>query len=144
VHRILLAEDNPGDVMLFQEALRASGVICELLVAEDGEKAVQLLENSGQPGMSGNLDLIMLDINLPKRSGQDVLRWLRSDPKLAAVPVIILTSSASPDDRKKAIQLGADLYIQKSSDLDEALEIGYIVQNQLKKKAGSALEDHPL
>jgi two-component system, chemotaxis family, response regulator Rcp1 len=143
MYRILLAEDNPGDVLLFREALRSSGVVCELVVAEDGEKAVQLIENGAQ-ATNTPLDLIMLDINLPKRSGKEVLRWLRSDPKLAAVPVIILTSSASPDDRIKATQLGADLYIQKSSDLDEALEIGAIVQDQLAKKDRVAQRESPV
>jgi CheY-like chemotaxis protein len=129
--RILLAEDNPGDVLLFREALRSANLACELIVAQDGEKALQLLEKAWALGSSAHPDLIVLDINLPKRSGQDVLRWVRGNPGLATVPVMILTSSASPDDRTKATLLGADLYVQKSSNLDEIFEIGTTVRSLL-------------
>ena len=130
-HRILLAEDNPGDVLLFREALRVSGVACELIVAEDGEKALALLEDAGTSGQAPP-GLIVLDINLPRRSGQDVLRWVRSNPSLAPVPVMVLTSSSSPEDKASALQLGANLYVQKSSDLDEIFLIGHTVQDLLK------------
>jgi two-component system, chemotaxis family, response regulator Rcp1 len=134
VHRILLAEDNPGDVLLFREALRVCGLAYELVVAEDGEKALRLLENIGTPGNPAPPDLIVLDVNLPRHSGQEVLRWVRGNATLAAVPVIILTSSASPDDKTTATQLGADLYVQKSSDLDEIFQFGHTVQDLLKRK----------
>jgi len=134
VHRILLAEDNPGDVLLFREALRVCDLAYELIVAEDGEKALRLLENIGSPGNPAPPDLIVLDVNLPRHSGQEVLRWVRGNATLAAVPVIILTSSASPDDKTTATELGADLYVQKSSDLDEIFQIGHTVQDLLKRK----------
>lgn len=73
-------------------------------------------------------DLIVLDVNLPKYNGDAVLRYVREQPWLSGVPVIMLTSSASPGDRTAAIELGADLFIQKSSDLDELLEVGRIVK----------------
>lgn len=132
-HRILLAEDNPGDVLLFREALRTCNLAHELTVAEDGEKALLLLEKVGTPDNGARPDLIVLDINLPRRSGQDVLRWVRGNPSLAAVPVIVLTSSASPEDKTKALELGANIYIQKSSNLDEILEIGHTVRDLLAK-----------
>ena len=134
MHRILLAEDNPGDVLLFREALRVCDLAYELIVAEDGEKALRLLENIGSPGNPAPPDLIVLDVNLPRHSGQEVLRWVRGNATLAAVPVIILTSSASPDDKTTATELGADLYVQKSSDLDEIFQIGHTVQDLLKRK----------
>lgn len=134
MHRILLAEDNPGDVLLFREALRVCNLAYELVVAEDGEKALRLLENIGTPGNPAAPDLIVLDVNLPRHSGQEVLRWVRGNATLAAVPVIILTSSASPDDKTTATQLGADLYVQKSSDLDEIFQFGHTVQDLLKRK----------
>jgi CheY-like chemotaxis protein len=134
VHRILLAEDNPGDVLLFREALRSCNLAYEMVVAEDGEKALKLLEGAATPGNAATPDLIVLDVNLPRRSGQEVLRWVRGNPSLAAVPVIILTSSASPDDKTLATQLGADLYVQKSSDLDEIFQIGHTVQDLLKRR----------
>jgi two-component system, chemotaxis family, response regulator Rcp1 len=134
--RILLAEDNPGDVLLFREALRHSRLACELVVAEDGEKALKLLEKCVTDGHSGTPDLIVLDVNLPKRSGQDVLRWVRNHPGLATVPVMILTSSASPDDKTKATVLGADLYVQKSSNLDDIFQIGATVQGLMDGRSG--------
>lgn len=134
MHRILLAEDNPGDVLLFREALRVCNLAYELVVAEDGEKALRLLESIGTPGNPAAPDLIVLDVNLPRHSGQEVLRWVRGNATLAAVPVIILTSSASPDDKTTATQLGADLYVQKSSDLDEIFQFGHTVQDLLKRK----------
>jgi CheY-like chemotaxis protein len=124
--RILLVEDNPGDVLLFREALRDRDLAFELVVAEDGEKAMNFLAG-------GLADLIVLDVNLPKHSGQEVLRRIRTNPALAGVPVIVLTSSASPIDRAKALGAGADLYLQKSSDLDEILEIGKTVEDLLKR-----------
>ncbi len=138
MHRILLAEDNPGDVLLFREALRSCNLPYELMVAEDGEKALKLLERAGTPGNMATPHLIVLDVNLPRRSGQEVLRWVRANPPLAAVPVIILTSSASPDDKTLATQLGADLYVQKSSDLDEIFQIGHTVQDLLKRRIPDA------
>jgi len=133
VHRILLAEDNPGDVLLFREALRVRNVACELTVAEDGEKALKLLEGAGPSGTRAVPHLIVLDVNLPRHSGQEILKWVRGNPTLAAVPVIILTSSASPDDKITATQLGADLFIQKTSNLDEIFEIGRTVQDLLAR-----------
>jgi CheY-like chemotaxis protein len=123
---ILLVEDNPGDVLLFREALRDRDLAFELVVAEDGEKAINFLA-------VGLADLIVLDVNLPKHSGQEVLRRVRTNPALAGVPVVVLTSSASPIDRAKAIGSGADLYLQKSSNLDEILEIGKTVEDLLKR-----------
>jgi len=134
--RIMLAEDNPGDVLLFREALRTSQLTCDLVIAGDGEKALHLLESSGQ-NEDPPLDLIVLDINLPRLSGQDVLQWIRAKPDLAGVPVMILTSSASPQDRNKAIGMGADLYVQKSSDLEDLLRIGTTIEGLMKKKQGS-------
>ncbi len=72
--------------------------------------------------------LIVLDVNLPKVNGDAVLRYIRREPRLESVPVIMLTSSASPADRAAALDLGANLYLQKSSDLDELLEVGKIVE----------------
>jgi CheY-like chemotaxis protein len=130
--RILLVEDNPGDVLLFREALRDRDLVYELIVAEDGEKAVNILEDHRGSPVECRPDLIILDVNLPKHSGQEVLRRARSNPALAGVPVVILTSSASPADRAKATSSGADLYLQKSSNLDEILAIGKTVEGLLK------------
>jgi chemotaxis family two-component system response regulator Rcp1 len=141
VFEILLAEDNPGDVLLFREALNSRELVCNLVVAPDGQKAMALLsgEIGGEVrGTSAHRppwqpDLIVLDVNLPKHNGDAVLRHVRRQPWLKGVPVIMLTSSASPADRAAAMDLGANLYLQKSSDLDELLEVGRIVEGILAR-----------
>jgi CheY-like chemotaxis protein len=130
--RILLAEDNPGDVLLFREALRGRGFPFEIVVAEDGQKAMSLLADVSAPGGSSRPDLIVLDVNLPKHGGDEVLQRIRSEASFAGVPVVMLTSSASPVDRDKATNLGANLYLQKSSNLEELFEIGEIIEGLLK------------
>jgi len=128
-----LAEDNPGDVLLFREALKSRQIACNLVVAADGQKAIHLLAEPGTTdGHAGwRPHLIVLDVNLPKHNGDAVLRYVREQPWLQGVPVIMLTSSASPYDRAKALELGASLYLQKSSDLDELLEVGKVVERYL-------------
>lgn len=129
VFEILIAEDNPGDVLLFREALNSCGVECNIIVAPDGEKAIELTRPSAEHGQASWIpDLIVLDMNLPKHDGDTVLRHVRGQARLRHVPVIMLTSSASPADRASAGTLGATLYLQKSSDLDELLEVGRIVK----------------
>lgn len=125
---ILLAEDNPGDVLLFREALNNCQLPCHLVVAGDGQKAIALLAEEGGSEPAWRPHLIVLDVNLPKHNGDAVLRFVRRQSWLKKVPVIMLTSSASPADRAAAIELGANLYLQKSSDLDELLEVGKIVE----------------
>ncbi len=135
---ILLAEDNPGDVLLFREALNSCQLACNIVVAIDGQKAMALL--GGETGDASSVwqpHLIVLDVNLPKYNGDAVLRHVRRQPWLQGVPVIMLTSSASPADRDAAIELGANLYLQKSSDLDELLEVGKIVESILARSRGS-------
>jgi CheY-like chemotaxis protein len=126
VFQILLAEDNPGDVLLFREALNSRGLPCNLVVAPDGQKAIALLAD--EPGSTWRPDLIVLDVNLPKHNGDVVLRHVRHQVWLKGVPVIMLTSSSSPADRATAMDLGATLYLQKSSDLNELLDVGRTVE----------------
>ena len=129
-YRIWLAEDNPGDVRLFCEALKNQGVTFDLTVAEDGQKAIALVngvDETPQP------DLIVLDVNLPRHNGDEVLRQIRNRKALRGTPVIMLTSSASPVDQATAGGLGANLYIQKPSDLDELQTIGTLVHQLLKR-----------
>jgi DNA-binding response OmpR family regulator len=80
------------------------------------------------------LDLIVLDVNLPRSSGELVLREIRAQPSLVGIPVIMLTSSPSPDDKAMAAKMGADLFIQKSSDLDQFFEVGKIIEHLLTGK----------
>ena len=120
---ILLAEDNPADVYLIEEALREHGVAFRIHVAEDGEAAINLLANDEiQP------DIVLLDLNMPKRSGSVVLDRLRARPGSEHIPVIVLTSSDSPSDREEAMRLGATRYIRKPTGLDEFIQIGATIK----------------
>lgn len=129
--RILLAEDNPGDVFLFREAVKSRNLACEIVVAQDGHEAISLLDSASISG-GARPDLIVLDVNLPKYDGNAILREVRGRVSLAGIPVIMLTSSASPADRATAAELGANLYLEKSSDLEELLEVGRVVENILR------------
>lgn len=123
--RILLAEDNPADVYLIEEALREHNVSFSITVCEDGEAAIAMLSR-GEPIP----DIVLLDLNMPKRSGGEVLDRLRKDSG-KAIPVIILTSSDSPSDRDEALRLGATRYIRKPTGLDEFLKIGATIRELL-------------
>jgi CheY-like chemotaxis protein len=122
VRRILIVEDNRGDVLLVEMALRESGLPFQLIHMEDGEKAIDYLHKLTNGGAS--LDLVLLDLNLPKRDGWEVLEELRSILMDQPVPVMILSSSSAPHDLSRAERLGVSKYIRKPSTLDEFLAIG--------------------
>jgi len=133
VLRILLAEDNPGDVRLFLEALNSRNLQFDLSVVEDGQKALATIASVAAGDPAKCPDLIVLDVNLPKHNGDEVLRKIRAEPKLRDIPVIMLTSSESPADQARAIDLGADLYIRKPSDLQELLEIARVIEDVVRR-----------
>jgi len=131
--QILMAEDNPGDVRLIREALNQHDVKFSLHVVDDGEKAIGFIENlDGSDHVS--LDLILLDLNLPKSDGRDILRRIKQSRKARNVPVVVLSSSESPQDRDEAVRLGANRFIRKPSTLDEFLEIGAIAKTLIPHK----------
>ena len=130
--KILLAEDNPGDVRLFREALESRALAFDLLVAEDGQKAIAMVRSVCSEQM--RLDLIVIDVNLPRHKGDEVLRQIRSEPSLSKVPVIVMTSSAAPADQAAATGLGADLYIRKPSDLEQLLEVAKGIEELLYRR----------
>jgi chemotaxis family two-component system response regulator Rcp1 len=113
---ILVVEDSPGDVRLIREALRDSQFAVHLSVARDGEEALSLLMN-GKNGLVPLPDLVLLDLNLPKKSGREVLSEIKHDALLKKVPVIVMTSSNSEDDISAVYRLNANCYIRKPSDL---------------------------
>jgi DNA-binding response OmpR family regulator len=123
--------------LLFREALNSRELRYKVVVAADGQEAIVLLGDEAVGPSAWRPDLIVLDVNLPKHNGDAVLRHVRRQPWLHGVPVIMLTSSASPADRATAIDLGANLYLQKSSDLDELLEVGKIVEAVLARSRTS-------
>lgn len=127
---IFLAEDNPGDVDLLRVALEEHSVDCELLVAADGEKALRFLEDIGA-GTLGCPALAILDLNLPKKTGREVLQRMRENPAWKSVPVVILSSSDSEKDRAETAELGASRYIRKPSSLDAFVQIGGVLKNLL-------------
>ncbi|MBN2342789.1 MAG: response regulator [Deltaproteobacteria bacterium] len=120
---ILLVEDNPGDARLAQEALKDSKLKNKLFHVEDGEQAIQFLRREGQYTDSTKPDLILLDLNLPKKDGREVLAEIKEDPSLKAIPVVILTTSNDMADILKSYNLHANCYITKPIDLDRFIEV---------------------
>ncbi len=116
---VLLVEDNPADVRLFREALRQHGPLVRLAVVDNGEDALRYVR--GEPPFSGSTrpDLIILDLNLPRRDGREVLAYLKSDPDLLRIPVVVLTTSDAEVDVLRAYDLHANCYIRKPVDFDE-------------------------
>lgn len=120
---ILLIEDNPGDVRLTREAFRDSRVHNRLHVAADGVEAMAFLRREGAFASAPRPDLVLLDLNLPKKPGREVLHEIKSDPHLATIPVVVLTTSASDEDILLSYQLHANCYISKPVDLDKFMKI---------------------
>jgi two-component system, chemotaxis family, response regulator Rcp1 len=117
---ILLVEDNPGDVRLAREALRDTPSKADLRVARDGEEAIAMLKN---PGENSRPDLILLDFNLPRKDGREVLADIKKDPDLRAIPVIVLSTSRADSDIRTAYDLRANCFITKGEDWDRSRQI---------------------
>jgi|SRR5271170_4902278 len=133
--KILLAEDNSGDVLLVRRALQKHQIEHELTVIEDGEAAMRYLEATGSSGNPEECpDLILLDLNLPRCSGSQILERLKSNPAYQNSPVIVLTSSDSPHDRAKAIDLGAARYFCKPTDLAGFMSLGQVVRDVISSR----------
>jgi two-component system, chemotaxis family, response regulator Rcp1 len=120
---IFLVEDNRADIRLIQEALKKTGAQCEVVVARDGMEAMAYLRQDGEYRDSVRPDLILLDLNLPKKDGREVLAELKADPALQKIPVVVLTTSRSEDDIFKSYDLHANCYISKSRNLSQLFEI---------------------
>ncbi len=120
---ILLVEDNPGDVRLTKEALKDAKVLNEIFVARDGVEAMDFLHKQGQFKEAPVPDMILLDLNLPRKDGREVLAEIKKDPKLKHIPVIVLTTSKADEDIIKTYNLHANAYITKPVDLNRFVEI---------------------
>jgi CheY-like chemotaxis protein len=120
---ILLVEDNPDDVTLTQEALDAGKVSNNLSVAWDGVEALQYLNREGPYADAPEPDIILLDLNLPKKDGREVLAEIKSDERLKHIPVVVLTTSQAEQDILKSYRLHASCYVTKPVDFDEFIEI---------------------
>lgn len=118
---VLLVEDNPGDVYLTQEAFREGHLALRLAVVEDGEQALQYLRREMPFEDATRPDLVLMDLNLPKKDGRELLAELKQDPDLRHIPVIILTTSQSHQDIWRAYKLHANCYLTKPIEVDDFL-----------------------
>lgn len=116
---ILLVEDNEADVRLTEEVLTESKVHNNLMIANDGEEALQCLRQQGKFKNSPRADLVLLDLNLPRKDGREVLAEIKSDKDLKRIPVVILTTSKAEEDVLKTYNLHANCYITKPVDLEQ-------------------------
>ncbi|MBD1875593.1 response regulator [Nodosilinea sp. FACHB-131] len=125
-HTILLVEDNPKDVFLVQRAARKAGIITPLQVVSDGDAAVGYLSGDAPYGDRAAYPLpvlVLLDLKLPRRSGAEVLSWIRQHPHFRRLPVVVLTSSREFADINHIYDLGANAYIVKPADFDQLVDI---------------------
>lgn len=121
--RVLLVEDNPGDVRLTQEAFKVQESDIELKIAMDGMEALKFLKKEGEFANEATPDLILLDLNLPKRDGREVLTEIKTDENLRRIPVVILTTSNAEQDILKSYNLHVNCYINKPVDFDTFADI---------------------
>jgi len=120
---ILLVEDNPGDVRLTREALHDAKVHNNLSVVGDGVEALEFLHRRGQYADAARPDVILLDLNLPRKDGREVLAEIKSDERLRRIPVVVLTTSQAEEDILRAYDLSANCYVTKPVDLDQFIKV---------------------
>ncbi len=126
---ILLIEDAEADVFLVREALKNVGLDFELNVLDDGEKAIQFIDELDRQPAASCPQLVLLDLNLPKRSGDQILAHMRHSERCKDIPVVVVTSSDSPRDKAEMSRLGATRYFRKPSRLDEFMRLGPLVRD---------------
>ena len=145
-YTILLVEDDPNDVLLMERALGKAKLVNPLHVVEDGEQALAYLEGQGPYADRARYPLpvlILLDLKLPRMSGLEVLAWLRQQPGLKRIPVVVLTSSNEPADVNRAYDLGSNSYLVKPGGQEEMLELVkalnlyWMILNEKPESAGS-------
>ena len=126
---ILLVEDNPADVRLTKEAFREGKILNNLVVAKDGVEAMDVLRGGGKFAGTPRPDLILLDLNLPRKDGREVLAEIKSDPALMRIPVVVLTTSRAESDVLKTYNLHANCYVVKPVDLDQFISVVKSIDN---------------
>jgi two-component system, chemotaxis family, response regulator Rcp1 len=126
---ILLVEDNPGDVRLIREGLRDGKVWNNPHVVSDGEAALDFLYRRGQFTEAPRPDLILLDLNLPRKDGREVLKEVKSDPDLRRIPVVVLTTSKEEEDVLRAYNLAANCYVSKPVEFDEFMKVIRMIED---------------
>jgi chemotaxis family two-component system response regulator Rcp1 len=125
--RILLVEDSPSDVRLIREALKGATVPVEIIVARDGVEAIEQLHQS-EVGEAVRPDLVLLDLNLPRKNGKEVLAEIKSSPNLKQIPVLVMTSSRADEDVSEVYSLNGNCYITKPGDLHEYVHVVHAIE----------------
>ena len=120
---VLLVEDSEADADLVREALAGGKLIVNLAVVQDGEAAMSYLRREGAYASAPRPDLVLLDLNLPRKSGQEVLREVKADPDLGVIPIVVLTTSAADQDILRSYQLHANAYIAKPVEFESFIKI---------------------
>ncbi|WP_442940440.1 response regulator [Nostoc sp.] len=126
---VLLVEDNPGDAQLTRIALETSKISCHLNVVEDGVEAMAFLRKQEKYVRAAHPDIVLLDLNLPRKDGREVLAEIKADEKLKRIPVVVLTTSQAEEDILKAYNLSANCYITKPVDFDQFVKIVQSIEN---------------
>ena len=121
--QVLLVEDDPGDVLMTREAFEDYKVHNQLHVVNDGEQAMAFLRNEGEYAELPRPDLVLLDLNLPRMDGREVLRQVKGDPALRAIPIVVLTTSEADEDILRSYELHANAYVTKPVDFDHFIEV---------------------
>jgi two-component system, chemotaxis family, response regulator Rcp1 len=140
-YQILIAEDNAADVYLIEQALQQHGFAYHLETADNGEDMLKMIAAIDQDSSRLCPDLFLVDLNLPRHSGDEILAHIRQSSRCAHVPVIVITSSDSPRDRTRATELGASFYFRKPADLQRFMSIGHIVAEFLRKQSDAVPPD---
>ncbi len=135
---ILVAEDNVADVIVIREALQLHGISHELHVVEDGDLAISVFATMGKPEGMPCPDVMLLDLNLPKVDGPDILKEFRKHPTCLNTPVIVVSSSDTTKDREKVASMQVAHYFRKPPDLDEYMKIGQVILQVVGDKSHSA------
>lgn len=127
--QILLVEDSPGDIRLVQEAFKEGSLTSKLNVTRDGEQAMAFLHQEGIYASCPRPDLILLDLNLPRKSGMEVLAEVKQEQRLRQIPVVVLSTSTNRDHISRSYALHANCYVPKPGDLQQLIEFGKAIES---------------
>ena len=133
---LLVVEDSPADVFLLREAMKEEGLSCQMEVADDGEMAIRILDNV-DAGSQAAPDLLLVDLNVPRQNGTQVLERVRRSPRFGKTPVVMMSTSDTAAERRHAFDLGATEYFCKPSSLTEFMRLGKLVRRLLEERSAA-------